>query len=48
MTNTTTAATCNSHVAAVVIIFTTEELYQLKGALIDLSDRIRRAADSLE
>jgi len=28
--------------------FTTEELYQLKGALIDLSDRIRRAADSLE
>ena len=27
--------------------FTTEELYLLKGALIDLSDRIRRAADSL-
>lgn len=27
--------------------FTLEELQQLKGALCDLSDRIRRAADSL-
>ncbi|WP_295730861.1 DUF5053 domain-containing protein [uncultured Muribaculum sp.] len=27
--------------------FTTEEALQLKGALCDLSDRIRRAADSL-
>ena len=28
--------------------FTIEERYQLKGALIDLSDRIRRAADSID
>lgn len=28
--------------------FTEEEKYQLKGALIDLSDRIRRAADTIE
>ena len=28
--------------------FTLEERYQLKGALIDLADRIRRAADSIE
>jgi hypothetical protein len=28
--------------------FTVEERYQLKGALIDLSERIRRAADSIE
>lgn len=28
--------------------FTIEERYQLKGALIDLSDRIRRAAESIE
>lgn len=28
--------------------FTEEEKYQLKGALIDLSDRIRRAADSIQ
>ena len=28
--------------------FTIEERYQLKGALIDLADRIRRAADSIE
>lgn len=27
--------------------FTTEEAVQLKGALCDLSDRIRRAADSI-
>ncbi|MBQ3353946.1 MAG: DUF5053 domain-containing protein [Bacteroidales bacterium] len=27
--------------------FTEEEKYQLKGALIDLADRIRRAADSI-
>lgn len=27
--------------------FTEEERYQLKGALIDLADRIRRAADSI-
>lgn len=27
--------------------FTVEERYQLKGALIDLSERIRRAADSI-
>ena len=30
------------------IDFTTEERYRLKGALIDLSERIRRAADSIE
>lgn len=30
------------------IDFTVEERYQLKGALIDLSERIRRAADSIE
>ena len=28
--------------------FTIEERYQLKGALIDLADRIRRAADLIE
>ena len=28
--------------------FTIEERYQLKEALIDLADRIRRAADSIE
>lgn len=28
--------------------FTEEEKYQLKGALIDLSDRIRRAADTIK
>lgn len=28
--------------------FTEEEKYQLKGALIDLSDRIRRAADTIQ
>ena len=28
--------------------FTIEERYQLKGALCDLADRIRRAADSIE
>lgn len=28
--------------------FSTEERAQLKGALLDLSDRIRRAADSIE
>jgi hypothetical protein len=28
--------------------FTLEERYQLKGALIDLSERIRRAADSID
>jgi hypothetical protein len=28
--------------------FTIEERYQLKGALIDLADSIRRAADSIE
>jgi hypothetical protein len=28
--------------------FTIEERYQLKGALIDLADRIRRAAESIE
>ena len=28
--------------------FTVEERYQLKGALIDLADRIRRAADSID
>lgn len=27
--------------------FTEEERYQLKGALIDLADRIRRAADTI-
>ena len=30
------------------IDFTMEERYQLKGALIDLSNRIRRAADSID
>ncbi len=30
------------------IDFTTEERYQLKGALIDLSERIRRAADAID
>ena len=30
------------------IDFTTEERYQLKGALIDLSERIRRAADTID
>ena len=28
--------------------FTIEERYQLKGALCDLADRIRKAADSIE
>lgn len=28
--------------------FTNEERYQLKGALCDLADRIRKAADSIE
>lgn len=28
--------------------FTVEERYQLKGALVDLADRIRRAADTIE
>ena len=28
--------------------FTLEERYQLKGALIDLSERIRRAADNID
>ena len=28
--------------------FTVEERYQLKGALIDLADRIRRAADTID
>ena len=28
--------------------FSVEERYQLKGALVDLADRIRRAADSIE
>lgn len=28
--------------------FTLEERYQLKGALIDLSERIRRAADRID
>ena len=28
--------------------FTVEERYQLKGALIDLADRIRKAADSID
>lgn len=28
--------------------FTEEEKYKLKGALIDLSDRIRRAADTIQ
>ena len=28
--------------------FSIEERYQLKGALIDLSERIRRAADAIE
>lgn len=28
--------------------FSEEEKYQLKGALIDLSDRIRRAADGIQ
>ena len=28
--------------------FTLEERYQLKGALTDLADRIRRAADSIQ
>ena len=28
--------------------FTIEERYQLKGALIDLADRIRRAADTID
>ena len=27
--------------------FTEDELFQLKGALVDLSDKIRKAADSL-
>ena len=30
------------------IDFTVEERYQLKGALIDLADRIRRAADTID
>ena len=30
------------------IDFTMEERYQLKGALIDLSERIRRAADTID
>lgn len=30
------------------IDFTVEERYQLKGALIDLSERIRRAADTID
>lgn len=30
------------------IDFTIEERYQLKGALIDLADRIRRAADTID
>ena len=29
------------------IDFTVEERYQLKGALVDLSERIRRAADNI-
>lgn len=29
------------------IDFTAEERYQLKGALVDLSERIRRAADNI-
>lgn len=28
--------------------FTMEEKYQLKGALIDLADRIRRTADAIQ
>lgn len=28
--------------------FTTEERYRLKGALIDLSERIRRAAETID
>ena len=28
--------------------FTIEERYQVKGALIDLADRIRRAADTID
>lgn len=28
--------------------FTMEERYQLKGALVDLAERIRRAADSID
>lgn len=28
--------------------FTTEERYQLKGALVDLADRIRKAADTIQ
>lgn len=28
--------------------FSMEERYQLKGALVDLADRIRRAADSIQ
>jgi hypothetical protein len=28
--------------------FNMEERYQLKGALVDLADRIRRAADSIQ
>ena len=28
--------------------FNTEERYQLKGALVDLADRIRRVADSIQ
>ena len=28
--------------------FSIEERYQLKGALIDLADRIRRAADAID
>lgn len=28
--------------------FTVEERYQLKGALVDLADRIRRAADTIQ
>ena len=30
------------------IDFTVEERYQLKGALTDLADRIRRAADNID
>ena len=30
------------------IDFTVEERYQLKGALIDLADRIRRAAENID
>ena len=31
----------------VAVVFTPDEALQLKGALCDLSDRIRRAADTL-